>query len=56
MLYQEKGGYLDDPAQVRRKIEFVREFPRYRVRVASGVVPSRGNLADFKEETPPRDI
>jgi hypothetical protein len=41
MLYQEKGGSIDEPAQVCRKHEFVREFPRYRIRVASGVIPIR---------------
>jgi hypothetical protein len=56
MLYQEKGGSIDKPAQLRRKLEFVREFPRYRVRLASGVVPIRGTWADFNEDTPPRDI
>jgi hypothetical protein len=56
MLYQEKGGSQDYPPQVQRKLEFVREFPRYRVRIASGALPTRGTLADIGEDTPTRNI
>jgi hypothetical protein len=56
MLYQEKGGSQDEPPQVQRKLEFVRQFPRYRVRISSGARPARGTWADIGEETPTRNI
>jgi hypothetical protein len=56
MLYQEKGGSQDEPPQVQRKLEFVREFPRDRVRIASGALPTRGTWADIGEDTPTRII
>jgi hypothetical protein len=56
MLYQEKGGSKDEPPQVQRKLEFVREFPRYPVRIASGALTTRGSWADIGEDTPTRNI
>jgi hypothetical protein len=56
MLYQEKGGSHDEPPQVQRKLEFVRKFPRYRVKIASDALPTRGTWADISEDTPTRNI
>jgi hypothetical protein len=56
MLYKEKCGSLVEPPQVRCKLEFVREFPRYLARIASGTLPTRGTWADIGEDTPTRNI
>jgi hypothetical protein len=56
MLYQEKRVSQDEPQQVQRKLEFVRQFPRYRVRIASGALTTRGTWADIGEDTPTRNI
>ena len=50
MFYQERGGNQGEPPRIRRLVEFVREYPRYRVTLRRELAVPRGTWADVPGE------
>jgi hypothetical protein len=56
LLYEERGSHLAEPPQTRRLVEFVREFPRYKVIVSSGTLLGRGSWAEVIAYAPAHQV